>query len=397
MIIMKNYIIYILIIAAFACEKAQVPATTIAAPALPWTDTSARHPRHAQLTALLEKYRKQGLPGISLLVHDAAGTWVGSTGKADIERDVPFQNGTVSKAASITKLLVGTMVFRLIEDSTRSGINYSFLNQKIADLLPASITSRLANGNTVTVGQCMKHETGIPDVIEQDAFYLAVLNNPNKKWKAEELLSFVYDKPAIFRPSDTAIYSNTNTTLVALAVEAATGKSHATLLRQYVLNAVGMQHTFYQPHDALPAYTAQGYYDLYNNGSIVNVSNLVTGSGNGYGGMYSNVTDLFRFMDALLLKRTLLSARSLALMQSWGKADGANKYGYGMMRKFISREPHAGIGHSGRDLGYSANLFHFPSRGVSHVFFVNYGTDADSKLKAVFNAFQEELLNITLN
>lgn len=43
-----------------------------------------------------------------------------------------------------------------------------------------------------------------------------------------------------------------------------------------------------------------------------------------------------------------------------------------------------GIGHKGRDLGYSANLFYFPGKGVTHIFFVNYGTDADSGLKDVF-------------
>ena len=242
----------------------------------------------------------------------------------------------------------------------------------------------------------MKHETGIPDVIEQDAFYLAVLNNPNKIWQPEEILKYVYDKPAVFYPSDTAIYSNTNTTIVVMAIEAATGKKHDQLLKQYVTGPLSMTNTFYQPHDELPSYTAQGYFDLYNNNTIVNVSNLITGSGNGYGGIFSNVFDLYNFIDALLIQQTVLTAESLSIMQTWGKPDGVNEYGYGIMKKFITRGVDAGIGHSGRDLGYSANLFYFPDKQVTQVFFINYGTDADSNLKEVFNQFQEELLDITL-
>jgi D-alanyl-D-alanine carboxypeptidase len=81
-------------------------------------------------------------------------------------------------------------------------------------------------------------------------------------------------------------------------------------------------------------------------------------------------------------------------MQTYGKPEEPNQYGYGIMKKFISRGIDAGIGHSGRDLGYTANLFYFPNKRVTHVFFINYGTDGDSKLKKVFLEFQDELLNM---
>ena len=389
----------ILLLLAFSmvsCKKELIEQTENTAPPIPWADSSSLHPKNTQFKELLEKYRLKGLPGISLLVNDQNGTWVGSTGKADIEKNIPFMPSTVSKAASITKFLVGTLVFKIIEDSVNTGVGYSFLNSKISQWLPPRLTDKLANGNIITLGQCMKHETGLADVIEQDAFYLAVLNDPNKIWKPEEILEFVYNKPALFYPSDTAIYSNTNTVLVTMIIEAATHKKHGDLLKKYVTGPLGMTNTFYQPYDHLPSYTAQGYYDLYNNNTIVNVSNLITGSGNGYGGIFSNIFDLYKFIDAVLINKTLLTTKSLTIMQTWGKPDDPNEYGYGIMKKFISRGIDAGIGHSGRDLGYSANLFYFPNKKVTHVFFINYGTDAKSKLKEVFNKFQEELINLTL-
>ena len=395
---MQKILIGLLVIASVtSCRKAQVTETRSIGDPCPWTDSSDLHPKDAALKALLEKYRSKGLPGISLLISDSKGTWIGSTGKADIENNVDFTPGTISKAASITKFFMSTLLFRLMEDSVHTGIGYAAIHTKISQWLPVRIIDKLPNGNLVTLGQCMNHETGIPDVIEQNDFYLAVLNDPNKKWQPEELLEFIYNKKPLFTPSDTATYSNTNTILIKMVIEAATGKSHADLLKQYILLPLALQHTYYQPYDELPNSTAQGYFDLYNNNTIVNVSNLVTGSGNGYGGLFSNVFDLFTFIKAVLVDKTFLNSKSLTIMQTYGKKDDPNYYGYGIQKTFLDHGDDFGIGHKGRDLGYSANLFYFPNKGVIHVFFVNYGTDADSGLKQVFFDFQEELLDLTLN
>ncbi len=394
---MRKIVLIVFVIAILvACRKPQIVQTRVIGEPSPWTDTSSIHPKDAALKSLLEKYRRKGLPGISLLVNDSKGTWIGATGKADIENDIDFVPGTISKAASITKFFMSTLLFKLMEDSVHSGMGYNAIHTKISAWLPSKVIDKLPNGHLVTLGQCMNHETGIPDVIEQNDFYLAVLNNPNKKWEPEELLEFIYNKPPLFYPSDTAIYSNTNTILIKMVIEAATGRSHADLLKQYILNPLDLQHTYYQPYDELPNSVAQGYFDLYNNKTIINVSNLVTGSGNGYGGLYSNVFDLFEFINALFIQKTLLNSKSLSIMQTYGKEDDPNYYGYGIQKTFLNHGNDYGIGHKGRDLGYTANLFYFPSKGVIHVFFVNYGTDSDSGLKKVFNDFQEELLNITL-
>ncbi|MGB3004933.1 MAG: serine hydrolase domain-containing protein [Chitinophagaceae bacterium] len=378
-----------------SCRKPQIGETKSIGPAIPWTDTSNLHPKNAAFTNLLEKYRKKGLPGISLLIRDSKGTWVGATGKADISNNINFTPGTISKAASITKLFIGALVMKMMEDSVSSGIGFRALNKKISDWLPPSVTNKLANGNLITLGQCMNHETGLPDLIEEDKFYLAVLNNPNKVWKAEELLEYIYNKPALFVPGDTAVYSNTNTVLTTMILESQTGKKHADLLKQYILNPLGLTNTFYQPHDALPNSVAQGYYDLYNNGTIVNVSNLITGSGNGYGGIFSNLFDLYKFIDALFIKQTLLKPTTLTTMFTYGKKDDTNYYGYGVQKSYMIGSDF-GIGHKGRDLGYSANLFYFPGKGVTHIFFVNYGTDADSGLKDVFFEFLDEMVTLSL-
>ena len=393
----KIFFLLVLANVFLSCRKAQISETKTIGASTPWADSSLKHPRHFVFEALLEKYVKKGLPGISLLVNDQDGTWVGAKGKADLETGIDFVPGTVSKAASVTKLFMGVLMFRLMEDSSATHIGYQALTLPISHWLPNRIIRKLPNGSNVRLGQLMNHESGIPDLIEDDDFYLAVLNNPVKKWKQEELLEFVYDEKPLFSPGDTAIYSNTNTILLSMIIEYATGRKHADLLREKILTPLALTNTFYQPHDKLPGTTAQGYFDLYNNNTIVNVSNLVTGSGNGYGGIYSNVFDLYTFINAVLVKKTFLTAKSLAVMQTFGKTDGNNRYGYGIMRKYIERGINAGIGHPGRDVGYTCNLFYFPAKNITHVFFINYGTDGDSRLREKFYEFQEELLDVTLN
>jgi len=66
--------------------------------------------------------------------------------------------------------------------------------------------------------------------------------------------------------------------------------------------------------------------------------------------------------------------------------------GFGAVKKFVDK-PAYGIGHTGRDLGYVADLFYFPQRGITMAFCVNYGTDGDSFLKPVFLDFEQELVD----
>ena len=393
---MKAIIYTIVVLFLFSCKKAFVVPTTAKTISSPWADSSSKHPDGAVFRNLIEKYHKQGLPGISLLVRNNKGTWFGATGKADIEHNISFDPGQVASVASITKFVIGTLVFKLMEDSVRTGLGYNSLQKPITTWLPTAITNKIANGNLITLGDCMKHETGVPDIIEQSTFYLAVLNQPNKNWKPEEILDFIYDKPAIFKPRDTAIYSNTNTLLVSMIIDAATGKKHGDLMDQIVLTPLQMNNSYYQSYEPTPSNVAQGYFDLYNNGKLVNVSNLIAGSGNGYYGLHTNIFDLHTFIEAVLLKQTFLSQKSLSIMKTFGKTDDINRYGYGIMQKFIDRGIDAGIGHSGRGLGSTANLFYFPAKGVTHIFIINYGTDSESSLREVFYSFQDELLDITL-
>lgn len=384
----KLTIIWVLIIGLFSCEKDIGPTEQITCdhPLL-----GNAHSKSRDFQNILETYVAIGFPGASLLVQDDEGIWVGSAGFADIREGVPFTPCHISKAASITKLMVGVLTMKLQEEGVLD------IDDPVSNYIDKDVLDKIDHPKGMTLKQLMNHTTGIYDLISDNGFYLAVINNPNKEWRQEELLKFVYHKPR-YKLTDEfpARYSNTNTLLLSMCINRATGKEHADLLRDYVLVPLGMDDTYYQGREKLPESAAQGYFDLHNNKGLTNVSNYITGSGNGYGGIYSNVFDLKKIQDALYRDRTLLSEASLnEMMESfyrYGNELNGDIFACVSMQKRYVDLPGYGIGHSGKDLGYSADMYYFPESGRSFILFVNYGTDADSYLRDSFYELERDIV-----
>ncbi|MPM34089.1 hypothetical protein SDC9_80670 [bioreactor metagenome] len=182
-----------------------------------------------------------------------------------------------------------------------------------------------------------------------------------------------------------------------MIIEAATGRKHHELMHERIIDPLGLENTYYYYHDELPEYTAQGYYDLYNNGTILNLTNYNTGSGNGYTGLYCSVRDLQLFTEALFVNKTLLSDDILNEMQTFTAMDpeAYRSFGLGIFKDFMDRPADEyGLGHRGRDLAYSADAFWFPKNNTTMAFLINYGTNGNSSLRDVFFNFRKDLADI---
>ena len=369
----------------FSCRKADIGHTETC------TNTPlAPHPKAAIFQAVLDAHTAKGLPGISALIRDKNGVWAGASGKADISKNVDMSPCTVSKAASLTKTFIATLALKLVEEGKFG------LDDPLTQWLPEKVLSDLKNAKISTVRQLLNHTTGIVDVIEDEGFYLAVLNNPSKKWTPEELLEFVYGDAPEFAPGGGVSYSNTNFLLLAMVINKATGQDHSVALREKVLVPLALDQSFYYWHDDLPANVAQGYFDLYNNQTLINVTNFNTGSGNGYGGLYANVFDLQTFIEALVRDKTILTQNTLDQMLIFGEPEGTTnkRLGLGIFKDFLERAPDEfAYGHRGRDLGYTADMYWFPNQDVTMTYLINYGTDAKSELRQSFYDFRKAMVD----
>ncbi len=385
---MRHLIILTLVFSILGCNKSAVEQTETCS--FNGADSSAKHPKNNKFKAILEKYKKLGLPGISLLIEDENGVWMGGVGKSDIANNIDFKPCTVSKVASITKMMFATAVMQLREQGKLK------MDDKVAQYLDPKIVEKIKNADKFTIQDLMQHSTGVYEIISDGDFYLAVLNNPNKKWKGEELIKFVYNKPTAldYQANGTkGSYSSTNTLLLSLCIDKITGKNHHHAMHELVIDKLGLKNTYYYSHDALPKQTAEGYYDLYNNGTILNVSNLNTGSGNGFGGVYSNVVDLHKFIRALFIEKTLVNQQSLDVMNTFITDDDNSELGVGILKQALNNpNGHYKIGHSGRDLGYSGDAHYFPTKNNRIlIYLVNYGSNGNTALRPAYYQFRDEM------
>jgi D-alanyl-D-alanine carboxypeptidase len=378
---MKNikYSLLILALSIFAsCGKVSIePTATCLNDASLVINTA--HPKAAEIQAIMDKYIARGMPGISVLINDDNGFWIASAGMADIENGIAMQPCHINKLGSVTKMMIGALVWQLIQDGTLN------IDDPMSKYLP-EVAAEIENGADITLAMLINHTSGVYDIAGDLNYNLAVLNDMSRSWTSEQILKYLKGKPATHLPGEIVKYSNTNTMLVGMIIDAATGRTHSSLLKSRIFEPLGMNNTVYYNYDEdfpLPN-LAQGYLDLNNEGgTIQNISNLNPGSGNGYTGVYSNVEDLYRFMNALLREKTLTTPENLELIfNSMRLADnGSWKSSIGGIhdeqRELFENNIHA-YGHAGGDIGYSANLNYFPHNNTIFAATYNYGTSLSS-------------------
>ncbi len=384
------------VIILLSCNKEEIKRPEQLSCALENNVEYKQNSKSTEFQALIDEYTKKGLPGVILLVKDKNGFFIGSSGMADVKTGIVAQPCHISKIASITKLMFATSIYKLQEKGMIS------LNDPISKYISADILDQIENGGKpLTVLNLLNHTSGIPEVITNQNFYLNVLNNPSRHWTSEELLEFIYGSPKMFEfnPADTASYCNTNYLLLSMIVEKATGKTVTRVLHEEIFTPLGMEDSYYFYHDALPeARIMQGYFDLYNNGSLLNMTNWNTGSGNGYGGVYSTVWDMYLFINALFEKKSIISQQSLEqLLTIHHSVNNRCQVGAGCQKDFIDiGDPSKdyAYGHRGRDLSYSADLFYFPEHEAIISMIVNYGTDGESELRPAFKEMRDNIAKL---
>lgn len=374
-----------------SCSPEAIPPTEIC-PVEGMLPLTEDHPKSDEVRALMDEYISKGLPGMTVLISDDNGIWYGSAGFADIENNVAMQPCHINKLGSVTKMMVGALVWQLVQDEVLS------LDDPISQYIP-EVASKIANGNDITLKMLINHTSGVYDIAGDLGYNLAVVNDFSRSWTSEEILSFLEGKPATGLPGEEVRYSNSNTMLVGMVIDAATGEHHGELLKTRIFDVLGMNNTIYYNYDEdFPSpYLAQGYLDFNNDGGdIQNISNLNPGSGNGYTGVYSTVMDLHTFLNALLREKTLTTPENIErIYESMQWADsGTWKSSIGgihdQQRHILPEDQHA-YGHDGGDIGYSANLSYLPHNNTIFAATYNYGSNLPTNLSDIMNEVREKL------
>jgi D-alanyl-D-alanine carboxypeptidase len=322
----------------------------------------------ADLATTMKAWRKRTpAPGVVAIV--AGGEYGSQTltsgtllrdGRRPITVDTPF------RAASITKLLVATVVMQLREEKKLS------LDDPVARHLPqAGPIVRLLDG--VTVGDLLAHTSGLPDASRSAEFKRSLLEDPDRTWTVDQVLAIAARGKLEFEAGSAYGYSNTNYLVLGKVIEKVTGRPWQAEVRQRILDPAGMKASYLAGSEQPVGELAPGYFDLDNDGFTELVPDpwpALETSEDAAGALVSTAPDLLRFMEAFAGGR-LVPKRIVAEMVRPGRHAGRHT-GYGMGVEVRRPDLQTTVwGHGGLLPGHRSVLWHVPSKDLTVVVLTN--------------------------
>jgi CubicO group peptidase (beta-lactamase class C family) len=304
--------------------------------------------------------------GLDTLMHDYAGDRPGAAllvvregaplvragyGLADLEARTPVTPQTRFRLASISKQFTAAAILLLRQDGRLS------LDDRARRWLPALP----ASADAITLHQLLTHTSGLPD-------YEALMDPADtRQVRDADVLRLVAAADRLdFPPGSRYRYSNTGYALLALVVEAASGRAYPGFLHERVFAPLGMGSVAFVDGASTVPHRAYGYSGD-DAGGWTRTDQSTTSAVLGDGGIYASIDDLARW-DAALHDDRLLDAQSRALAfhphVATDEPDVAG-YGYGW------RVDRGLLWHSGETIGFRNVILRWPAERLTVVLVSN--------------------------
>lgn len=274
-------------------------------------------------------------------------------GFADRAHGVPNTLDTQFALASGTKALTALAVMSLVADGALGlDVEVSGLFEGAAELVPPGVTVR----------QLLAHTSGIGDYLDESLItdmedYLMDVPVHRLSCPAEFRV-VLRGRPAKLTPGAGFAYCNSGYVLLALVVEAVTGRSYYDVVEERVCRPAGLRATGFLRLDELPGSAALGY--LPSRGFRVNHLHLPV-RGGGDGGAYSTLDDLARLWAALFAGQVVPPATLTEMLRpQLAVAPPARGYGLG----FWLAQGREAFQLEGSDAGISFRSCFEPSTGL---------------------------------
>ena len=170
-----------------------------------------------------------------------------AAGWQDRDSKTPMDPKALFKIASISKLYIAVAAVKLVDSQVLS------LDSTLTELLP-ELDGRIENADSITLRMLLQHRSGIPDWIE----------DPDFPWdesvtNVDDVLEFVLDDPAEFKPDAKYDYSNTNYLLIGKIIDRTLGYSYKKYIKEQILVPLGLDNTFSSMEEAGADNVVSGY------------------------------------------------------------------------------------------------------------------------------------------
>jgi CubicO group peptidase (beta-lactamase class C family) len=333
----------------------------LAAPPPSRADTAAEA-KVRRIDALVEAYRQIGqFNGSVLVAENGAVLLKKGYGLAQMEWGIPNTADTRFRLGSITKQFTATLVLRQVEQGRIR------LDGKLSDYLP---DYRSDTGQKVTIHHLLTHTSGIPSYTDSPTFFPEVSRDP---YPVDEFVKRFCSGDLEFEPGSKFHYDNSGYFLLGALLEKVSGRTYEQLLREEILDPLGMKDTGYDRGETILPHRAAGYErDLagYRNAAYLDMSLPYAA-----GALYSTVEDLYRWDQALYGTAVLSEASKERMFTPFLEG-----YAYGWnVRTIPEGEPEAGrkeIGHGGGINGFNTLIRRVPDDHGLIVLLNNTGATA---------------------
>jgi D-alanyl-D-alanine carboxypeptidase len=289
----------------------------------------------------LHRLTRAGVPGTVALVRDGDRTRVLTDGVADLRtRRAPSAN-TRFRIGSVTKPYVATVVLQLVQEGRLS------LDDTVERWLPGAVPA----GDQVSVRHLLGHRSGLYDFFDDPRHMEPYLNGDFAfAWTPSELVGLATSHNPVFAPGERYGYSNTNTVIAGLIVEAVTGNDLGAELRTRLFAPLHLRRTTFATGQGMARPFAHGY--LVTDAGLQDVTRVRPTHTWASGNIVSTAPEVARFFHALNSGR-LLSAPLLAQMRNTAPLGHGSGVGLGVMsQRYACRGTF--IGHDGAMAGYKS-------------------------------------------
>lgn len=317
---------------------------------------------------ILDGLVEGGVPGASAALVLPGGEVVAlAAGFASVDDELPLTPEHLLLVGSAGKTYVTAAAHRLVHAGKLE------LDVPVASYFEGEEVpwlERVPNAGAVTLRQLLRHETGIPRYVFKPEFTAEITERPDRAWRPEELLAFVFDDEPLFAPGEGWAYSDTNYVAAGILIEKAAGRPFYDLVRAELLEPHDLARTVPSDRRRIPG-MAQGHVVM---GRQLGVPARTLAKGEFVynvqfewcgGGWATTPGDLARWVG-ILYSGEAFDAPYLATLLDTVEAPALGpgvEYGLGAM----VRDTPAGrlVFHDGFMPGYLTSAGYFPEHGIA--------------------------------
>jgi D-alanyl-D-alanine carboxypeptidase len=299
------------------------------------------------------------VPGIvALVVDEKLGLdWSYTSGRSNLSYIQPMSFTNTFRIGSNTKTMTGTILLQMVDEG------WLRLDDSLSYFFP-----EYPKAHQVTLRMLCNMTSGLFDYADDPLFIAEITANPAKGWSPAELAAIGMSHDFLFAPGTGFHYSSTNTILLGMVIEYATGNKLEEEITGRITLPLGLTSTgIVTEGTGLPGDHPHGYYA----GTYVEGADYTEvfdqSSAWAAGAAYSTPKEMYEYVKALvgggLLSDTLQHYRLTEFVTD--PSDPNTAYGLCLMRRGSF------FGHSGGTPGFTSLMYHSNDRQCTVVIYFN--------------------------